>query len=583
MDKIKITLVFSENKCLVSYEENKYFITYERMDNSKIKDVAFFILRSLKDIFFRMPENEIAFVCNMPKGLDEAASITIKKICEFVFAVIKNTQSEIEKLIKDEFVNNKNIVFLGLPKEIITKPKLRTKFKGDWFESFYNEYNNIREGIFFYDFPSDSIFDSKKREWIDTEARYSVHELIGFFREKGIKKIVTQNYYLYETYLKAYKVFLPAILNFVGIEGIGADYDPSEYGGMISERGMFNFQNHKRFNPYPVCEEFWDKKFNLDNVTYSVFINHYTFKDENFSIKDDYSLLVLSNSRLNSVKNEFLEILFVLTQLNEDNIFEDFQTWGWAMRYIIQNGLNLTDTQRIEFSSRIMKLFYHVGQFLKYEVIESFETDRTIKIYGDKDWGKLFPEFYQNKFLNKEEINRLYEGQDKLLINFNQGVDYLQSSGPVVDAISKNIPFVNFPAVIKTDVLKGFEVLEYRNVEELKQKVDNVVSILQDQQLIDTLDYYKKIIQKSENEVADYIFCDKPVPENGGCFYKEFKKHEILFNEKISRYIENNKVFLQKSIDIVLAKKKFNIDINKTRFYDRRYMRTINDEIKSGY
>jgi len=586
LKNINIYFNFSPTCCVVHYQidknEIKRQLTYRVMKSPNfLNDIFYFILYSLKDLFAKMPIAKLHVNCNFEDIKDETVIKKIKSILDRVAQVVNTTNAIIKNKEKDIFNKNKSVAFFELPKKAIKKATLKEDLGGNWFEDFFVK-NCSEIQSYFFDFPNHIVFNSQERRWENTGFVFRFEDLYKLIEKYSIKKIVYQNFYLFEHFLYTQHIFLPGILDFLGVENIGFDYDGYEYGFIELEKVMFHTEKNIRFNPYPTSENYWDKKYLLKNIQYTALGAHHGFLDKKFQLNDDYDLVILSNSRLDAVKGQLSSILFVLSGIDENRVFKDFQIWGWSMIEIIKNHLNITDGEKLLFSGKIFGLLYHIGQFLKYEVIESLKTVRDIKIYGDSNWGILFPEYYQNKFLNKIEIQNLYRNNDKLLLCFNHGVNYLEASGPVVDSISKKIPFFNFPLVVKSENFKGFEEIEYNNIEELNMKINAAGSIYKKLSLKNSIEEYRKIMQSSEKEISDYVFNKAEFPSDGGIYYKDYLEHEKLLKDEINVYISQNKAFLQKCIDILLANQQHNVNINQTRFYERKYLKNILKDINRG-
>lgn len=585
MKKVNVSINFTPSGCTVKYQLDNELIekklTYRLIKTPHFyNDIFRFLIHGLKDLIISTPLESIKMICNFSDIKDQGFINQTKKINNHVVNVITQTSRIIREKQRKCFSNNDRVAFFGLPKQPIKQVVMKEVVGGKWFEDFFLYNNKIDHKSFFFEFPTHIVFDSTKRCWVKTGNVFKFDDLFHLIKDYNIKKVVYQNYYIMEHFLNTQLIHLPIILDYLGVETIGFDYDPYDYAFIELEKVMFHTTKSKRFNPYPSIETFWDEKYHLNTINYNTLGAHHEFKEEGFELKKNYDLLILSNSRLNVVKNHFAAILFVLSGIDEKTLFKDFQLWGWSMLDVIRNRLNLSDMDKLHFSGKIFQIMYHVGQFLKYEVIESLDTHKKIKIFGDAGWGKIFPEFYQNNFLDKEEISRLYQKNDKLLLCFNHGVNYLEASGPVVDSLGKKIPFLNFPLVVKNDSFKGFEVFEYKNIHELNEKIDCADKLFKKQEISSSLEAYQSILQKSENQIAEYIFHNSKSDEN--VYYASYLEHKKLLKLETEKYLAENGQFIQKGIDVLLNNQNFSVELNHSRFHDRKYVKRLVSEINKG-
>lgn len=90
----------------------------------------------------------------------------------------------------------------------------------------------------------------------------------------------------------------------------------------------------------------------------------------------------------------------------------------------------------------------------------SLDTNRPIEIYGDADWGLLFPKYYQQRYLGSAEKKQLFSKSEYLFLLLNANYTYLESNGVVLDALAENLPFIGLPALVKTKEFEAFSSIE---------------------------------------------------------------------------------------------------------------------------
>lgn len=420
-----------------------------------------------------------------------------------------------------------------------------------------------------------SGFNAEKREWGKSDIPIDINELINIIKEKKIRKIVSINVLLLSIYIINTGIFLNAVFSFIGIEHIIIDNDPYDLKPEGYLKMLFsNSESVPRFNCPYIFTKPWLKKYALTNIQRVPIPQYYKLHTDLPELAEDYSLLVLSNSRIRNVRLMYPSIIFLLDHINENFLYRDIQLWFLAMQYMITEVMDMNEFDRLLYNSRLHSFFYTVVQLLKYEVIEAVDTTRNIEIYGDIGWKTVFPEYYRG-MLNQKEI------EDKLSINrylyllLNSSFTYLHASAPVYDAVALNVPFINMAALCRSNALQGLEKIEYLNNRELNSLIKDT-SYFKDNDFRDSLQKFQKaLIESTEfmhNKITDYT-CD-----NTHTFYhKELLEHDRLLDEMMFSYIDEKESFLRDCFDIFFLGKTIEYDITKSLYYNRNYTRRITD------
>jgi hypothetical protein len=417
-----------------------------------------------------------------------------------------------------------------------------------------------------------------KREFEATRSRFDLTGLLDVIRDNRIKKIIASNYFLCERYIES-ALYLPGVLQFLGVELIGIDYDPIEYYPIAgpAERQLFHNDGFNRFTCLPFLHKYWDEKQGNRNVHYTAVVRHYPAVADKITLADDYSLLVLSNSRYEAVRRNLKMLLSIVEELDGKSFIADLQMWYLAARHIVLEKLTLTDYARSEFCKVLMNAMYAASQLLKYEVIESIESNRKIEIYGDEGWGRLFPQYYRNRYLNPQEIDAFNGRDDVLYLLLNNNYGYLEASGTVYDCVCKNKAFINFPAAFKTNDLTGLSHVEYDDKRRLNELIENAAKIYRHAELQDSIEKLRDLYIESENSVVDLIRSPAGTAYRRGKFDRQIEEHGAMMEEAVQDYVAKNAGRIMRTLDN-LYDPAFRFDIRRSRYADRRYVKVLSEE-----
>lgn len=555
-DKSLCLKVVIDNK--PSWHETKFD---SQMKESIIDNLfQYWMLNAVRPLFFEMPFQEVKTSCTLKANGDFEKKID--KCAANMSACLSNTNDFIKnhESLKDIAENSRKILFFN------TDHNNRYKW-------FYNVIKASENAEVIY-MSMKTGFDSENRRWEDVDVPIQLPDLINLIEEENIKKIISVNNNFLEKYLYRTGIYLPALFHYLGVEYITLDNDPYDLApfGYLS-RSFFHCNSFARFSNVSVLNEFWDRKYGLKNVSYVSIPQNYERHDEFKELEDDYTLLVLTNSRLDNVKLDIYQILILLDHMPDDSIFTDVQLWYMALRHMILEIMDMDEFERLYYNSRLHTFLYTVVQFLKYEVIYSLNTGRPIELYGDPGWKTVFPEYYK-KILNDKEIDELFSKNRHLYLLLNASISYLDASGPVYDAISRNVPFINMPPLVKTDPFAGLKHIEYANSLELNDLVENM-NKTNNPELTAAIHFYQDVLIESNKSIQSRIINNKITWSEENLFERERKAHQILLDQKVEEYINKNESFLRDSFDIFFLGKQLQYDFSQSKFYNRGYTQRI--------
>jgi hypothetical protein len=570
---VKITNAEIKISNVMNDEVIDWKISYPQNNNKGTQHFVISIIRKTSIIFdimpFKMPKFNIEIDSDILNNVNNDNSFVSlsKDIMLFYLQVIRKTNLFLteHKELKLFAQNFDNVLFYVWDTEI----------DGGRLGSIYKRYQNVYNGkIYKKVYPCG--WNNDLRIWEDSGYRFSMEELLKCIIDNKIKKIVGINAFLIDEAMNYDSILLPVVLDYLGVEFVSVDVDPVEmYSGQY-RRVITQREDFTRFTVLPVLAREWDEMYNIKGINYTPIVQHYEFKSKKtMQIKDEYSVLVLSQSRINDVCRVLNLILFLMDNFQSDCIYTEFQICFLAIRKMVLNARYINEYELNILGEYVHKLFYTMSQFLKYEVIDNIDTDRKVLIYGDKGWGKVFPQYFQNKYISSEEIEEIDLKNSHLHLLFHMNFNYLEAGGPVYDAIAKNRVFINFPAIVRLPQYEGFSVLEYRNKEDINRLINNVNTYFDNEKLKVSIEHYNNVMIDSEKNITENIFENTSFPEGGSIYWKECKESYMPMYKKVDEYINSRPDFLNEIFDICLGKKSVNMDIKKSKYFEKSYIRAL--------
>ncbi|NJD01661.1 MAG: hypothetical protein FIA99_03465 [Ruminiclostridium sp.] len=526
--------------------------------------LLFWLLNCAGPVFEMMPLKDIKVTCLIsPEQINDQSFVNqYAGLYDLFYRIIVNTNNLLFDYmwLKGIAETNTNVLFYLFDNE--------SRVTG-----FFNYYFKNHPGkMFLKCYPN--AWNNKLRRWEDTGYRLSITDLISDILKDKIGKIFSINNYLYELFLNWENIYLPWILKYFDIEFIGHDVDPMELGDMVLRRCAGHLEGMARFTVLPILAKEWDEHYKNKGIYYTPLLQHYNFAEEEFSLHEDYSVLVLSQSRRDNVTSQLDLILYLLDRIN-GNVFVDYQLWYLALRKIMFELFSADEINMIRGCKNLFQTMYHIAQFLKYEVIDSIKTDRRLLIYGDDGWDTVFPQYFKGIHLNAVQITELDRQKRHLHLLFHNSFSYLETGGPVFDAIARNRTFINYPALARTDVYQGFSSIEYTGGEDINRLIENIRDVYTGQDLLASIRAYKSVMKDFENNVVNYLMNGIPYPEDGGEYYRGCREHYILIDRLSEDYAVKNADFILESLGVLISGDAIPVDISKTKYYGRDYVQRL--------
>lgn len=531
-------------------------------ENEQMSDLYIYyqLLNTLKPLFEAMlvEVDDFKLYFDEPRGGDLFEKIEI---------ILLNTYQSIQTYhhLRDAAIHHNNLLF----------------YNADDSDRFYQIYEASKQKCVhtvFYE-SMQTGFNHVTREW-EEERRFSVDELISFILDNKIKRIVAQNMYFLECILNIDHVYLLVLMEFIGVEYVIIDHDvyPNDqiYGHV--SKAFFSWDGFTRFSVFPHLQEHWDKAYAIKNIHYIISPQD-TGSNQMEPLVDDYGIIVLSNSRVEQTLSNLPAILYLFEQFSDENIFDELQRWYFAIRYLLLNELDLPFYERQLYHDQLYFLYIDCISFIKYEVIHNIETSRRVKLYGDNGWDRLFPQYAQGRFLNSEEKQHILRQRQHLYLLLNANYTYLEANPVVTDAISKNIPFIGLPAMVRTDEFAGFQTIEYYDKTSLNQRIEQANQFCNDLELISSINMYRDVFTESLQTMQSYILEDIK-PRRSNRFERLRRTHEQLVQKEILNYILSNSGRLMDTFETLCMKKVTGFRIKDSKFIDRPYVQVLIKAIK---
>lgn len=415
-------------------------------------------------------------------------------------------------------------------------------------------------------------FDNLKREYVSGHERFmNADQLVDYVFDKKIGVIISVNMYYLELHLKV-GLHLPAILNFLGVEYIAVDLDLYENAYLL--KLAFNCNSFRRYSIHEHAQGYWDRSLGMKNVQYIPSSYVKKTNEQFIELHSDFDIVIASNARLKDLYPIFDLLLYLFEDCRDDHLFDDFQMWYFASKYYLLTKTPTSLEEKCYCNYFLYVLYLNGISVLKYEVISQLRTDKKILLYGDSAWGDLFPQYYQNEYLNDYE-GRFKSGRSlNLLVNANYS--YLESNPVFQRALSLKTPYLCFPALFKTKELEPLQTNEYSSTKELNQKLNQINELTFRPDAITaratvaewintgTFEAVNDLLGRSEYRCAD--------PK---IFQTKCHEHQSLAASAYEEYIRLNQDKIDRQFKMIFRNQRPEKDLKDLKFFKRDYTQRI--------
>ncbi|MDP7417892.1 MAG: hypothetical protein QF888_07855, partial [Desulfobacterales bacterium] len=286
-------------KACLDNDETEHCLKLSNVTPAETNYISYWILYRLKSTLLALPAKNVTVHCHMEQ-VDRNAELVYQSVYIFINKVFSATNKTITTHAdtRGKAEQNENILFY-------------TYQEDGRLIDFYEHWKTLYpKQLYLMTYPSG--WNSLKRVWETNDYEFTAEDLLREISEKKIKKIVSTNYYVLESFMQKYSIFLPALLAHCGVEFIGVDADHAEFAsnGLLI-RALYT-SPCIRLTAYPILNIYWDKKYDNRNIYYVPIIQHYEPAPSQVSPPERRPLLVLSHSRAWEVKSFLPFILYIL-------------------------------------------------------------------------------------------------------------------------------------------------------------------------------------------------------------------------------------------------------------------------------
>lgn len=535
------------------WDEN---IEQPQMDPQEL--VFWLIMNRIKPVFYSMPFTN--FTVNHSKEAVDKYGNKIQQIL-FVLDRMNKLLSKYSHL-KGVAENHENVLLYNVDEA----PTYKQLFKHLKEKNYPVLYENMSSG-----------FDGETRQWKDIGVPIPIDSLLGYLVENKIKKLIAINMYLIEKYLFKEGLYLPGVFDFMGVELVGIEQDECDLGSWSGQyyRNFFNNDKCVRYSNVIYTSSYWDNYFKQTNNIYINSLKNCDPTRPKLKINKDYKILFLTNSRIQNTKSLVPSFLYIMENMDANEIFSSFQLWFVSLRYMILNIMNLNVNEKLACNSRLFGFFYNCYQILKYETIANIQTSRPIEIYGDKGWGALFPEYYQNKYLSGKDLENVLNSQDYLLIIPNWSISWFSRDFNLYDSLINDVPFITAASIAMPEKFHHLKKIEFSTPTELNHLIDNVENVYNDDQLMDSIFSFKRLLHENYEKACQGMMSDQPLSFDYGNNSLLIDESKDILSKRIHDYIDNNEAFLRASFDVLFKGSQINFNMPDCRLYNRPYIQTL--------
>ncbi len=412
-------------------------------------------------------------------------------------------------------------------------------------------------------------FNAQTRTWGDASMR-TLPDLLQEVERARAGRIVSANMHYLEHVSDQLKADVPALMRFLGIRYVM--YDVDIYDGAVRpvlSRSVFHDPDTTHVSIYPFLQASLDQSLDVRKVQYGIAYRSMAAEAAPFHLEPDYALFVLSHSRLAAVKILLQQIIFLFDHLGTESPHEDLFLWFLSVRRRIFGDGSRSLSQKLLLNSNLYKLFVGALSFIKILLIGDLKTDRPLKIYGDSGWGEIFPQYYQGRYAQGEEKEKLFSDGRHVNLLVNENYSYQQSHGVIQDAVHRNIPFLTLAPVAPTQELEGLRPIEYRNAGDLADRINALSVSLKGRELSEGLAAYRRMTAQCGAEVMDALM---GVPRQQDFFMSCCRDNEERVQCKLDRFHLEKREAIEASWEVLLLGKETRFDLSRSVLMNRSYL-----------
>ncbi len=557
MLSVKFTLN-DESLCIKSSGSNGIHWSEKNMkglaqDSNTGQMIFYWVLKEIKPLFYTLPVETVHV------EMTEECKTRLGGVIQFCHKCLTNTNNTIKKYtgLKNAAAQNEKVLFFNVNDNVNLKKFYEQLDLANSHKLLYKSFN-----------PG---FNLVTRQWEKTDPPITVDEFVLLIQDQELGKIVSINHYLLEKYFDQ-GIYLIALFEYLGVEYVIFDHDPWDdtLSGHLT-KSFYNCDSFTRFS-YSYAHKFWDRHYKLKNVHHVALTNEYPKKYVPEKLPDDYNIVIMTNARVQNVLHFLNPILFLLSHFKTESFFDEVELWYYSLRFMILEIMDLNEFERLQYNSLLANMIYAISQFVKYDVIDSIDSERRIELYGDQGWNHVFPELYKT-YLDRKSIDELIARKESLYLLMNIQTTWLESSAAVFEAINYQLPFINHPALVKSQELSGLSNLEYRNSTELNDRINDINSYT-NEEAISSIRFLNDISNDCMSAIGQAVNKNELYRSENNNYGVQLNIHDGLLSQKIHQYIDKNEHFLRYTFKS-LFKESVKLNVEKSEYFPKEYMQRL--------
>jgi len=379
-----------------------------------------------------------------------------------------------------------------------------------------------------------------------------IDALLGMLQSEDIGMVISVNLDVIRSLSVHYSIELYNVFRFLGVDIVILRNDPQccvSYGRIFYSA----YKASASFVNLGILQEYLNAPTVSSMASKGVPIplaNDYS-DSAHLHLKEDYNVVVVSNSRIREVRAWESPINKLLDNLA--NPLVDLPIWHLSTLSLLGtyelDGMDLDIIQR-----NLWSIFYSASQFLKHQIIRSLETARKVSVYGDSGWREISKDRYCGN-LNQSEIRTLAASDETMFLLMNHGYTYLDHIGPVYDSVQMGASWINVPAIWRPPMLAPLGEIEYTNIQSLNFLINNCHEVLSDKKVVKALSSLSKVYYSGISQTFASLEVLNSGIKDESLFRESYCEHKIGVKKVVDEYILVNKDMLCLLLDDFLSLK----------------------------
>lgn len=405
---------------------------------------------------------------------------------------------------------------------------------------------------------------------------FNINHLIEFICENEIGIFFTDETHYHQTLLNLDRILLSPILQMLGVKPIFYYYASLDVS--VAAKLSFSSDTAHEYFVGPIFYKDWQALYQSNNKRFHPGAFFRGRPSSPKLLPDDYSIGMAANPRLKSFYGQKKELLYVLdTSTSDENLFEDFQTWYVAIRWAVLTTPSFSLSQKEKAVLLLRNLMLSGMALFKCMMLEEASKFRRTKIFGSKHWKVLFPDLYQDRYLDDDGYKEVFGKGKALKLLGNQNWGYYSANMALFRAIDLETPYLALPPLSRKKELEGLRTLEIRSIAEMISKLDQINDLTQSSEYIKSREFLITEVQNMKALLAKDV--------TGNVTFEEYQQSEFQkgvklaindINAKIKTYCLKHQATLFEQAQRILANnQEFEFDVKSSRFMKYEFLQRL--------